>query len=349
MRLLLVGLLACLGSASPAWAQKPAAETYINSAETRARNGDIDGALADLTQAIALDQSHAPTYRYRALLHIAKDEMAPAIADLTQSIALDGKNADTYLYRALAKNRLGDMDAAIADAEKAVAVDPKNDSAREMLFTLHFDRAYRDPTISPAQKRQHIERGLDVTAVTLRQRSTSVTATIYRALFLRMQASLETDPNKQKALIKEASDLQDRARDLREHQVPEPLPPPRAHAFLDFPPPPLPPPPPPPPPAPPVPSAPFRVGGNIEQPKKTKDVPPVYPKIALSARIQGLVIIEAVIDERGHVRDAKVMKSIPLLDEAALAAVRQWEYTPTTVDGVPVSVVMTVTVNFALK
>jgi protein TonB len=103
------------------------------------------------------------------------------------------------------------------------------------------------------------------------------------------------------------------------------------------------------PPPPPPPAAPVRVGGNIKAPTKTKDVRPIYPAIAQSARVQGVVIIEATIGPDGRVRDAKVLRSIPLLDQAALDAVRQWEYTPTLLNGVPVPVIMTVTVNFTLQ
>jgi protein TonB len=92
-----------------------------------------------------------------------------------------------------------------------------------------------------------------------------------------------------------------------------------------------------------------RVGGAIKAPVKTKDVRPVYPSIAQSARVQGVVIIEATLGPNGTVTDAKVLRSIPLLDAAALDAVRQWQFTPTTLNGQPVPVIMTVTVNFTLQ
>ena len=104
-----------------------------------------------------------------------------------------------------------------------------------------------------------------------------------------------------------------------------------------------------PPPPPPPPPAPLRVGGDIKEPKKTKNVPPIYPKIAQAAKVQGLVIIEAIISKEGDVKDAKVIRSVPMLDSAALDAVRQWKYTPPLLNGVPVDVVMTVTVNFNLQ
>ncbi len=103
------------------------------------------------------------------------------------------------------------------------------------------------------------------------------------------------------------------------------------------------------PPPPPPPSAPVRVGGAIRAPTKVKDVKPVYPPIAQSARVSGVVIIEATIGADGRVKDAKVLRSIPLLDQAALDAVKQWQFTPTLLNSVPVPVIMTVTVNFTLQ
>jgi len=89
-----------------------------------------------------------------------------------------------------------------------------------------------------------------------------------------------------------------------------------------------------------------RVGGPIRPPIKIKNVAPVYPAIAKSARVSGMVTIEATIGPDGKVIDARVVRSVPLLDQAALEAVRQWEYTPTTQRGVAVPVVITVNINF---
>jgi TonB family protein len=89
-----------------------------------------------------------------------------------------------------------------------------------------------------------------------------------------------------------------------------------------------------------------RVGPQIKTPTKIKDVRPVYPAIAQAAKVQGVVVIEATIGDDGKVVDTRVVKSVPLLDQAALDAVRQWEYTPTQVKGKAVPVVMTITVNF---
>jgi protein TonB len=91
------------------------------------------------------------------------------------------------------------------------------------------------------------------------------------------------------------------------------------------------------------------VGGNIAVPKKIKDVRPVYPAIALANRVSGTVIIQATIGADGRVTNVTILKSIPLLDQAALDAVRQWQFTPTRLNGVPIPVIMTVTIAFNLK
>jgi TonB family protein len=93
----------------------------------------------------------------------------------------------------------------------------------------------------------------------------------------------------------------------------------------------------------------YRLGGDLRPPKKIKDVPPVYPAEAQEARVQGVVIMEVRIDERGTVTDVRPLRSIPLLDQAAIDAVKQWQYEPTLLNGVAVPVIMTVTVNFTLR
>ena len=104
-----------------------------------------------------------------------------------------------------------------------------------------------------------------------------------------------------------------------------------------------------PPPPPPPPQRVLRVGGNIRPPLKIADVAPVYPPLARLSRVQGVVILDAVIAEDGSVRDVRVLRSIPLLDAAAMEAVLQWHFTPTLLNGEPVPVVITVTVAFRLR
>jgi protein TonB len=95
-------------------------------------------------------------------------------------------------------------------------------------------------------------------------------------------------------------------------------------------------------------SGPLRAGEGIARPRKIKDVRPVYPVFAMSARVGGSVLIEATIGVDGRVRDARVLQSIAALDQAALDAVRQWEFEPSRINGEPVAVMMVIVVTFAL-
>jgi protein TonB len=101
--------------------------------------------------------------------------------------------------------------------------------------------------------------------------------------------------------------------------------------------------------APPPPAVqPVRVGGGVREPRKVRSVAPVYPDLAVKARVQGRVILECQIDVRGRVVEVNVLRGNPLLLDAAVEAVRQWVYTPTLLNGVPVPVLMAVTVTFQL-
>lgn len=104
------------------------------------------------------------------------------------------------------------------------------------------------------------------------------------------------------------------------------------------------------PPAPDV-EGPIRITGDVVKPVLIKRVDPVYPDLARKAHIEGMVVVEAVISKSGKVVDARVIKSMGKsgLDEAAIDAVMQWEFTPATLNGIPVDVYMNLTVIFKLN
>jgi TonB family protein len=91
----------------------------------------------------------------------------------------------------------------------------------------------------------------------------------------------------------------------------------------------------------------YRIGGSLKPPARS-DVPQ-YPPEAQAAGITGSVVAEVTIDTSGNVTAARVVNSIPMLDEAALQAVRNWRFAPTLVNGQPVPVRMVLTVNFTTK
>lgn len=102
-------------------------------------------------------------------------------------------------------------------------------------------------------------------------------------------------------------------------------------------------------PDPPRPAGPVRVAQLPVAPVKTVDARPLYPEIARNARVEGTVVLEAVLDPTGRVTQLRVLKSVPMLNQAALDAVRQWRYTPSVYGGHPVSVLMTITIRFTLQ
>ena len=97
------------------------------------------------------------------------------------------------------------------------------------------------------------------------------------------------------------------------------------------------------------PKAPLRVGGRVKEPLLVHRVEPTYPPLAKQTRIQGTVVIDAVIDEHGDIAEMKVLSGPPLLISAAMDAVRQWKYQPTYLNDEPVPVQLSVTVTFRIS
>jgi TonB family protein len=167
-------------------------------------------------------------------------------------------------------------------------------------------------------------------------------ALAFRSVLLRMKAGMVAEESARQALLAEAETARLRALELRKGTTQGEM------AFSPRPGQP-PPPPPPPPPAELLGQAPIRVGGSVKPPTKTRDVKPEYPPVARDAGVQGVVISEVTIGPAGDVVQAHILRGQPLLDQAALDAVRQWQFAPTLLNGVAVPVIMTVTVNFTLQ
>jgi TonB family protein len=102
-------------------------------------------------------------------------------------------------------------------------------------------------------------------------------------------------------------------------------------------------------PAPPVNNLPIRLHAGIDAPRRVIDAMPAYPALARTSRVSGIVILEATIDVHGDVTATRILRSIPLLDQAATDAVRSWKYAPARLNGEAVAVLLTVTVNFTLR
>jgi len=223
--------------------------------------------------------------------------------------------------------------------------DPLSPEMNHRIAVEYWEKANKDLSLTPDEKLDTVLRGIAAEDRALAMNPEYVPALTYKNLFLRMQANLTTDPTRRAQLINQADELHEKTIALRGVPPPPPPPPKPSSSSEELPPPP-----------PPMPDEyrrhfeelnPVRIG-NVP-PLKIRDVKPAYPPVALAAGVQGIVVVEAIIDGAGRVAGARVLRSIPLLDAAAMEAVEQWEFRPVLSNGVPQPVVFVTTVNFTLK
>lgn len=304
---------------------------------------------AELTKRIAASPNGVAAYI--ELSKLQEDRGAYPEAEATLLRGRQAVPKDKTLVMALSGfyNRQGEFEKTMEALEAAEQLDPTDHTAPQIVATYYWEKAFKDHRLLPADQLRYVMSGIAATDRALALKPDYADALVYKNLLLRMQANLETDPVQKQQLIAQADVLRNRAIALNKQRAA--IDSGNGAVALG----PAPPPPPPPPPASTDNSAsnsgmaPIRVGGTIRTPTKVRDARPVYPPSAQAAGIQGVVIIEATIDVDGRVAGAKVLRSIPELDVAALEAVRQWEFTTTQLNGVAVPVIMTVTVNFSLQ
>ena len=267
--------------------------------------------------------------------------------------AVERGTATKEMYLELAKlaNVQGRFDDTIAALRGAAALEPGAAEPQHRIAVYYWDHIRSNEGKLDAESRLALLRqALAAEDAALAAQPDYMEAMTYKNILLRMQANLTPDRAEQARLIAEADSLRNQVIAMQRQRQQQQGTAPTAAG-----------PAPPPPPAPPFIGfqepfeqtvarlQPVRVGGNLRVPAKIKDVRPRFPPVAEQARVQGVVIIEAVVDDRGEVANARVLRSIPLLDDAALTAVSQWQFTPALLNGAPVGVIMTVTVNFVLQ
>jgi TonB family protein len=231
--------------------------------------------------------------------------------------------------------------------ERAASMDPGNPERHHLVAVHYQEKALNDASLSPAGRIQYVERGLAAADRAIDAEPDYVQALVVKHVLLRMLAGLENDGLRQQALAAEADGVRRRIMQVSRNAAASPArPSPEVVSWSSS----LPAPPPP----PPAPGAPDNIqftyaktsytatdSGNPV--RKLKDVPPIYPPMQMSLGIQGTVVVEATIDERGRVTAAHVVRSVRLLDQSAIDAVRQWEFEP----GSNVPGVIRVTVEFS--
>ena len=302
---------------------------------------------------------------FATYLELAKLQEARGAAKEAESTLMQARSlypTDPKAFTALAGfyNRAGQFDETIDMLEQAAALTPSDAAGRHLIATFYEEKIRNDTALAATDRLRYARAGIAAEDQALTLDPEYVDAMIIKNILLRHQANAETNAAERTALVQQADELRGRAIQLQNSRkligaaggttpVPvrgtpgQPPPPPPLGAAEGHVPP------------PPAPSemvgglAPVRVGGAIKQPTKLVNVAPVYPEDAKAAGVQGVVIIEAVIDPAGMVDQARVLRSIPLLDQAAVDAVKQWQFTPTLLNGAAVPVIMTVTVNFTMQ
>ncbi len=291
---------------------------------------------AELAAKIAASPTTLPLYYELSRLQERRGAFAEAEATLLRVREAAPSDKSGAVALAVFYARRGLLDQAIAAWETAVQIDGSDPGMHMMIARSYLDKVNKDKALAPSQRLTYVTEAISAADRALALDPDSAQALNFKSGLLTQRATLETDPAVKQKLVAEADTLSARAKEANVGQTAKQG---GNHPYR--------------PATGPVGGtdgmAPVRVGGHIKVPTKVRDVRPVYPPEAQTAGIQGVIILEATIGVDGRVSDAKVLRSIPLLDEPAKDAVRQWEFAPTLLNGVPVPVIMTVTVNFALQ
>jgi TonB family protein len=291
------------------------------------------------------------------LSKLLEDAGLIAEAEATLIEALRAHGPSVVLLQALARlhNRAGDFERTMHYLEEAAALEPSNPHGHHLIAACYQEKAQKDFRLSDEQKRGYIEAGIAAEDRALALDPEYIDALVYKNILLRMRSNLEASPGARERLIAEADALRYRAMQLQKMRARTTTSPPAV-------------------PSPPPVATSSRPGimpqaashedaaaadmykgavrlfqparGAVNAPRKLVHVAPIDPPEAAALNVRGVVIVEARIEPDGRVSQVRVLRSIPLLDQAAIDAVRQWVFEPPTVDGQPVAVVMMMTVSF---
>jgi len=158
---------------------------------------------------------------YFALAKIYEDAGAYENAEDILVKAKQAKPSDPAVYKTLAGyyNRQGQFEKTIKELEDAAASDPKSPEARYTIAVFYWDAAFRDARLSENQKKEYVQKGLVEVDKALEMKPDYIDAIVYRGLLLRLQANLEKDVTKQQSLLKEATQLSEKANTLRKQKA----------------------------------------------------------------------------------------------------------------------------------
>jgi TonB family protein len=277
---------------------------------------------AELLAALAQRPSALEPYRELAQLYSLTGRREEGERLLRQALAVHSNSGAVFDAMASLYKNPRDPDKILAIAQEWTKADPTDSKPLILAAQVHISRA-GELRGKPVESAVHFDRALQVLDEAIQMSPSDHAARAMRVGAARQRVSITEDPEERARLMREIDTAT-----WESDQMPPP--PPAKEARAAFP------------------NA-VRVGGPIRAPQKTRDVRPSYPEKAREDRVQGVVILEIVITELGSIADARVLRSIPALDAAAVEAVRQWQFTPTLLNGEAVPVIMTVTVQFTLS
>jgi protein TonB len=287
---------------------------------------------ADLQTMIAAQPSELGPYIELAMLYRNSQRRDEAEALLRRALTFHPKAAPVYSALATLYDPIKESEMVLSISDEWRAAAPADKRPLHLAVMVHMAKANLARG-APAEAIVHLDRALDALAEAEKIDPSDRTTRASRMVVLKQRIPLTEDPQERERLSQEFE------AGAQEFTMTPPSSSSAVASATAA--------------APPTPTRPYpanavRVGGNIKPPTKIKDVAPIWPPVAQQARAQGVVILEVLIDEGGKVSDGRVLRSIPLLDQAAIDAVLQWEFEPTLLNGQPVPVIMTVTVNFTL-
>ena len=288
--------------------------------------GDTDAAVAEFEETLRRTPRHALAHLSLGILRAQQRRYRDALTHFAAAAVVDPSRVESHVGQAEMLRNLGDLEASVPHWRRAVSLDPSDaaswfEGAAALVRLERHDEARAWLAGALERHPEHVQLRELADALNERPHQRQVQELGRRGARSSLQPSARVRSEGREVEVVGWRQNQRRGLPSRAAEsaagaaVPEPV----------------------------------RVGGNISPPTKTRDVSPVYPEVARAARVEGVVILEATIGLTGTVTDVNVLRSVRLLDEAAVAAVRQWQYTPTLLNGVPVPVIMTVTVNFSLR
>jgi len=170
-------------------------------------------------QMIQLDPNDTTNYFMLAKIYEDNGNLDQAEAMFNKAKEVKPKDATVYQQLAGFYQRQGEFDRLIAAVQQRAELEPNNPEAHYSIASYYWDEAYRNTRLSEAQKRDYIQKGMEEVEKALQIKPDYVEAIVYKGLLLRLQAGMEKDPKKQQELLKEATQLQEKAAEMKKKQT----------------------------------------------------------------------------------------------------------------------------------